>query len=491
MYRSTGARSSHRGALLLITIGIAATLTAGAVAVVQAGGPAAATDPFAGMPDPEAVDARQAQPQAQVGYSVGAPRVRIHGHRRLYRIDSTGQIQKVRLVNFGLSVYRAAEKLANFDGRSFIQITSGRWSGWYVKALATSPNLVDRYSSASVELSAGKHSGVRFYADGHVRVRRPIYLDSATTFEVGRRATLDGRDYYLVKQGPLAGRWIHAAQGATLIATGAREPGTGDAPEPTSQPNPTTEPQPTQQPVASAAPQPTAAPAATWKGIVLIYPGTDVTYTRADGTDYHLTSQMSGTMRDLVLNTVQRFSRSVNNWSGGNVAMDLDIVEVPHNVTALDRLGDGYWLGPRSVRDDLDHYAPDGTYDSIFVVWKARDDKERIPVGGWGLTLPPGSWANGAGYSSIITPSEMWWWTDSTNPEEVFVHEWMHQVLYWQEQHERLSLDLHGGASYGYESVNGTWKRWLSDLMKGEVRDGNHYTGVDRAMWAADQPTRP
>lgn len=490
MYRSTGARGFYRGALLVSIIGLSAVITGGTVAIARGSQMSStSSDPFATMPEPEAVDGPQVAPAAQVSYTVGTPRVRISSQRRLYKIDAaTEQINKVRLASFGLATFRASEQLATFGGRQYVQIASGRWSGWWVRAPGAAPYVRDRYSSAEIELTAGVHNGVRFYANGSVRVRRPVHLASATTFNVTRRASFDGRDYYLVKDGPLADHWVQGWKGATLLSSQARTDGATETPAPT---NPPSNPQPTEQPAPTASPQLTAAPAAAWKGVVLVYQETDVTYTRSNGTDYHMTSRMSNEMHDLLLNTLQRFGRSVESWSGGLATMDLDIVEVPHPVTELDRLGDNYWLGPRSVRDDLNRYAPQGSYDSIFVVWKARDENERIPIGGWGLTLPPGSWANGAGYSSIITPSDMWWWTDSLNPEEVFVHEWMHQVLYWQEQHSRLLLDLHDGANYGYESVNGTWKRWLSDLMQGTVRDGNQYTGVDREMWAVDQPTQP
>ncbi|MEP7157854.1 MAG: hypothetical protein ABI797_00360 [Chloroflexota bacterium] len=465
--------------MLFSLIGLSAVISAGTVAMARASQVSGSSDPFAAMPNPEAMDGPQVVPAGQVSYTVGSPRVRISGQRRMYRIDAaTEQITKVRLANFGLVVFRAGEQLGTFDGRQYVQIASGRWSGWWVKAPSAAPFVTDQYSSAHVELSAGLHTGVRFYASGNVRVRRPVYLGSPTSFSVTRRATVDGRDFYLVKDGPLADRWVQGWKGATLIVAPAISPGE-NTPVPTGQPEPT------------AAPQEAAAPAATWKAVVLVYPSTNVTFKRADGTEYHMNTQMGSEMHDLVLNTLHRFPRAVANWSDGLVKMDLDIVEVPHAITSLDKLGAGYWVGPSSIEQDLDRYAPDGRYDSIFVVWKARDQHEFVPVGGWGLSLPPGAWANGAGYSSIITPSDMWWWTDSVAPEEVFVHEWMHEVLYWQEQHGRLNLDLHAGESYGYQSTNGTWKRWLSDVMQGKVRDGNHFTGVDRDMWAADQPTKP
>lgn len=265
------------------------------------------------------------------------------------------------------------------------------------------------------------------------------------------------------------------------------------APTPTAAPidAPTATPvaTPTAGPTTAPTASPTATPAATWKGVVLVYRETDVTFTRADGTDYRLQARMGNAMHDLVLDTVDRYRRSVRSWSGGLAAIQLDVVDVPHPITELDSLGSGYWVGPHALEADIDQYAPTGSYDSIFVVWQSKDAAgEIIPVGGWGLTLPPGSWANNAGYSSVITPSEMWWWTNSSAPEEVFIHEWMHQVVYWNEQSSGFDFDLHAGRSYGYDDADGTWKRWLSDVMQGRVREGANYVGVNAEMWAAGSP---
>jgi hypothetical protein len=112
-------------------------------------------------------------------------------------------------------------------------------------------------------------------------------------------------------------------------------------------------------------------------------------------------------------------------------------------------------------------------------------------VPGWGLTVGPGPWSNGAGFSSVKTPLENWWWTDATYPEEVFIHEWMHQVLFFHETTGQTNVDLHSEAQYGYVKVDGTWKEWLSDVMQGTVRSGNGYLGMDAAAWQAGTPTRP
>ncbi|MEX2548213.1 MAG: hypothetical protein WD830_10555, partial [Chloroflexota bacterium] len=367
--------------------------------------------------------------------------------------------------------------------------------------------------------------GLRFYSDGNVRTRRQVSLASAQTFSASRRATFNGREFVFLASGPLAGRWV-SQSGASLVAGSAgqqtvaptTEPTAAATSKPTTAPTSTPTVTPTSTPRTTASPRPsataaptqaptvaptvaptatptpaaTAQPAAKWKSLVLIYRETDVTFTRADGTEYHLQARMSATMHDVVLDTVDRFRRSVGIWSGGLASTSLTIVEVPHPITTLNKLSGGYWVGPDSVEADLDRYAPTGTYDSIFVMWQAKDDSgEKIPVAGWGLTLPPGGWANGAGYSSIITPSQLWWWTSSSAPEEVFIHEWMHQVVYFNRDAGRMNLDLHGGTAYGYAQENGTWKRWLSDVMQGKVRDGDKFVGVSPQMWAAGTPSNP
>jgi hypothetical protein len=447
-----------------------------AVASTAAGHRAAEHDRYAGMPAPEAY-----HPPTDV-----ASTVRLQGKQRLYHFDQGLRVTRERIASLGAStVFGVADGPRFVDGRQYVQLAGGKYSGWWVAAPDAQPQNASAFSpAATVRLGRGVTLGIRFYAGGTVRVRQPVRLNAAANFSASEHASFGGRQFVLLATGPLAGRWVSLRRARVVSAQSAISP----VPVPTAAPTVA----PTAAPTVAPTPAPTVASAATWNGVVLVYPGTDVTYTRSDGTQYHLNATMDTQMHNLVLDALGRFKRSVGTWSNDLVHMNLDIVEVPHPITSLDSLGSGrYWVGPHAVEADLDQYAPTGRYDSIFVVWQARDANEIIPVGSWGLTLPPGSWANGAGYSSVITPSDLWWWTNSVAPEEVFVHEWLHQVLYWNEQHDRLHLDLHAGASYGYQMQNGSWRSWLSDVMTGRVWDTDHYTGVSREMWTADQPTRP
>ena len=93
--------------------------------------------------------------------------------------------------------------------------------------------------------------------------------------------------------------------------------------------------------------------------------------------------------------------------------------------------------------------------------------------------------------SGPIEPHELWWWTGSSAPEEVFVHEWMHQVLFFHERAGRTNLDLHAGDKFGYKDKDGSWKTWLMDVMQGKVKDGSKTIGVSADVWASGKPSAP
>jgi hypothetical protein len=299
-----------------------------------------------------------------------------------------------------------------------------------------------------------------------VSVRRSATLDAAATYSVSQQATFGTRTFFYLTSGPLASRWVAKSSAVTLVTQSTSNTSTGTI-------------TPTQPP-------------ATWKAILLIYRETDVTFTRSDGSTYRLRARMSDSMYDLSRSVVNKFVNSASGWSDSYAGVNMTVVDVPVPLTRLDTLGSGYWVGPKSVRPEMDQYAPAGKYDSIFVLWQNKDSAGvSVPVGGWGLTLPPGSWANGAGYSSIYTPKEAWWWTNDQYPQEVFVHEWMHQVLFFHENAGRLKLDLHSEAKYGYTKVDGSYKAWLSDVMRGRVKDGSTLLGVNYKTWRAGVPTNP
>jgi hypothetical protein len=468
-----------RWAFTVTALALVSALAFGAAAESPAAARAADDARYAGMPVPEqfALPPAGTTTVAADAYSLSPTTIRLRGQRRIFRIDSaTGTVTRSRSVDFGLlSSFRTTDQPTAFNGRQYAKLTSGTFAGWWVSAPDVLPTGLDSpvafAQPLQVKLSAGTRVGVRFYARGRVRTRRALTLSEAAVYTASTQATFGGRTFYRLSVGPLADRWVGSGRGVSLVGL-------------TSIAGPVTTPTPT--------PTPTTAASATWKAIVLIYRETDVTFTQANGTSYRLKASMSNTMYDLVKKTMGQAKRSATTWSDGMAAMDMTFVDVPHPITSVAPLGGAYWVGPQSVRDDLNKYAPTGTYDSIFVIWEPRDAAGvKIPVGGWGLSLPNGSWSNGAGFSSIITPAQLWWWTNSAVPEEMVIHEWMHQVIYFHQNAGRMKLDLHAAEQYGYVKVDGTWKNWLSDVMRGRVNDKGQLLGVSRAIWAAGTPTKP
>ena len=447
-----GSNTAKRTGAALVAMVIACTAIAPGVSGASAR--------YAGMPDPVGYE----QPtQETLDAESTETSVFLRGEHRLRRFDVSGSVTRSRMVDFGTGkAFAGGIQVREFNDRPYLQIPGGSFAGWWVSAMAASPSSSRTLAQpATVRLAAGTHLGLRFYKDTRVKTRLAVQLNAESDFGTSRRAVFGGRAYYKITSGPLSGRWV-SASGATMVSAEQQSGNNTDGAE---------------------------QPLATWKALALVYRETDVTFRRANGSSYRLQARMTDSMRDLIVSTLGRARSSVDGWSSGLAEMDLDVVNVPHPITSLTEFGSGYWVGPGAVASDIDTYAPRGKYDSVFVVWQSHDDAGvHVPVGGWGLTLPPGSWANGAGYSSVIAPLAEWWWTGSDVPQEVFVHEWMHQVVFWHENNDRMRLDLHSGAAYGYEATGGTWKGWLSDVMRGRVWDGDSYLGVKPELWAVGTP---
>jgi hypothetical protein len=507
-----GRRPLSRAAVLCIVVSSIAGM---GLAVDTPPAPAISPERFAGMPAPEAV----ATPTPTATAPTLAPRLyqptaRIKpGSYVLRRFDASGAVVGKRRVTFArLATYSAQANERAFGGTSHVKLTSGPHAGWWVPVEPLASNALPTVQApASVTLASGTVTGLRFFAQ--LTLRRSMWLPAPTSYTTSTSAVMGGTLHYLLADGPLAGRWVRASEvadgspfGETTPApsttaptsTASADPTSTDA-APTATPSDAPSAAPTETLTASpstspidATPAPTAEPATTWKAIALIYRTTDVTFTRADGSSYRLQAEMGEAMYDLVRSTLSRTVTTTTDWSAGTAAMELTVVDVPGPLSSVEPLGSRYWVSPQSVQADMDRYAPVGSYDSIFVVFEPRDAAGiEIPIGGWGLTIPGGPWSNGAGFTSVMTPGAMWWWTNAAAPEEVFIHEWLHQVIFFHQDAGRMSLDLHAGREFGYDDVEGTWREWYSDIMQGRVRDGDRLIGLTREIWAAGKPTAP
>lgn len=194
---------------------------------------------------------------------------------------------------------------------------------------------------------------------------------------------------------------------------------------------------------------------------------------------------------------VDRIPQSVAAWSEGNAAMDpFEVVDVSRPIETFSDAGDGgRWLGPRECRAEIG-----GRWDSVIALWHRPDD---VLVNGWGYGMAPSQEANGAGFSSCVSNH----WEHASrmlNPEEGFVHEWLHQVegaLRALGVGPEVFPDLHDaghsrscrsaelppfGKTYGeYHAETETWQPWYRDYMTGQVRRarGTGCYGISADAW--------
>lgn len=222
--------------------------------------------------------------------------------------------------------------------------------------------------------------------------------------------------------------------------------------------------------------------------------------------------------REAVTAVIERLPATIDNWSGGLATLaPLDVVEVRRLLGSLSSSGGGrWWAGPRDCRDELIELASDRRYDSVIVLWPSAPD---VPLCGWGCTVGPSEATFGAGFTSI--PSDHWpTLATDPDPEQGYVHEWLHQVEAIYRELGLGEAELPGlhdaadftstrptteapfGASYAdyHDGSPGrpgarTWAPWYRDWMTGRLRritgpaEGPAPIGLTPERWALRRTT--
>jgi hypothetical protein len=251
-----------------------------------------------------------------------------------------------------------------------------------------------------------------------------------------------------------------------------------------------------------------------WRTLVLLYPVLDARY--GSGLSRRRARRvMAREERAAVSAVVERLPETVLAWSDGLATLaPLDVIEPRRPLQSLSSSGGGrWWVGPREVRPELSEVAESGaSYDSVYALWPCDPD---VPQCGWGCTQGPSDATFGAGFSSISTDHWRTLLTDP-DPEQGYVHEWLHQV---ESVYRGLGLSevdlpgLHDAGSFtsrrpadeppfgrtyaeyhnGYDGRAGarTWSPWYRDWMTGRlVPAGERLAAVDppigltRERWA-------
>lgn len=173
--------------------------------------------------------------------------------------------------------------------------------------------------------------------------------------------------------------------------------------------------------------------------------------------------------------------------SFGAAEVNSNIVEAGLPLRSLSRQGEGnYWPSPDDTRQELDRFAPSGSFESIFVLWPQNDSRKgtAIPCRGWGLGMGASDWSNAATYAVVgNAPSRAW---QREAPGEVWLHEWLHGVCHHfaTKGYAMPSRDADGAELHGYtRSPVAGWTEYYGHLMSGTVQENGMSVGIPLEAW--------
>lgn len=224
-----------------------------------------------------------------------------------------------------------------------------------------------------------------------------------------------------------------------------------------------------------------------WKAILLIYERIEVSYPGR----WRLQKRFSHTLpeREIAdaIMSFEHFPALVADLTAQRATINHEVVRVKASLDSLTCRAKGmFWPSPNDTRDELDHLAPSGKYDSIFVFWPQSDlvRKRSIRSGGWGIGMGASQWSNDATYAAVGNAPSFAWRIPKIG--EVWLHEWLHGVCaYFHSQgHVMPSGDADGGSRHGYvQSETTGWTDYYRDLMNGAVLDNGRLTGIQSDGW--------
>ncbi|MDD5065450.1 MAG: hypothetical protein PHF84_00240 [bacterium] len=220
-----------------------------------------------------------------------------------------------------------------------------------------------------------------------------------------------------------------------------------------------------------------------WKALALVYRDINAEYINNKKQVQQLQVSMNDADFQYTLSTLSNFPRTILNWSGGKVVMDLKIVIVDHPIRSLNTNGEP---NEYQARQEIDLYNPGRIYDSVEMIYCLRAGV----VSGCSSVGLSGT-ANNAGFSIVHIPVSYKDW-GLYYPEEILVHEWLHNVEGYYQGLGYTVPGLHDATVYGYTydpSTNNTWQHWYKDYMQNKVWDGFQYIGVPPQAWSNYIPT--
>lgn len=182
---------------------------------------------------------------------------------------------------------------------------------------------------------------------------------------------------------------------------------------------------------------------------------------------------------------ITRFKSDIESFSKGNISANCEIIEINEPITSISHdEQNGYYISGENISNIINKYLEEKEYQHIFSIVKFGDyDSElEIPVNDW---LGLGSMTyQGIGFSNIRVPS------DNTNkiyqyskynqfPEEVFVHEFLHDLERISNEAKLETPVLHDYEEYAYEINSSLGLRgWYEDYMSNNINYNGKNLGI-------------
>jgi hypothetical protein len=159
-----------------------------------------------------------------------------------------------------------------------------------------------------------------------------------------------------------------------------------------------------------------------WKVLVLVYGGTDFTYTDQSGTHHVIGQTPPEQVTAAGAAATQFVNADIPALNSGNMIPELT-VRYPGTLRHLSWLGDGWWPSPADTAPERD-----AAFDSVIVIWQPtvvdQDTGQRLWIGNAaGLTPPMGT---DQAYTAIIMEA-----ATQYGHRNVFKHEWGHSILFY------------------------------------------------------------
>jgi hypothetical protein len=135
--------------------------------------------------------------------------------RRLtaYRLGRSGEVMSQKSVRLSKTLRVHAGGRARENGKAWLKASSGALAGWWVHE--TNDSFVrgltqrDRFPDGrQVRLAPGRYEGKLFDWLGRVKQGRSYTFGHARTLSTAAHAIINGRHYYMLSSGPLAGYWV-------------------------------------------------------------------------------------------------------------------------------------------------------------------------------------------------------------------------------------------------------------------------------------------